>query len=211
MQKKVTFDKKIEFPTMIGEISAISLDQELEFIDNTSITGNLLLTGKYKLTEASRVEEDFSYKIPVEIALTKEVDKDTGNIEISDFSYDLDNGNELICFIELLISGEDISEERECDGDVSEKEIEIPILEDNEEDREEVESEDQTVNETDLFSDLEEDNETYGTFVVYMIRQDETINTILEKYNTTLEEIEKYNEIKDLKVGTKLIIPLLNE
>ena len=211
MQKKVTFDKKIEFPTMIGEISAISLDQELEFIDNTSITGNLLLTGKYKLTEASRVEEDFSYKIPVEIALTKEVDKDTGNIEISDFSYDLENGNELICFIELLISGEDISEERECDGDVSEKEIEIPILEDNEEDREEVESEDQTVNETDLFSDLEEDNETYGTFVVYMIRQDETINTILEKYNTTLEEIEKYNEIKDLKVGTKLIIPLLNE
>ena len=211
MQKKVTFDKKIEFPTMIGEISAISLDQELEFIDNTSITGNLLLTGKYKLTEASRVEEDFSYKIPVEIALTKEVDKDTGNIEISDFSYDLENGNELICFIELLISGEDISEERECDGDVSEKEIEIPILEDNEEDREEVESEDQTVNETDLFSDLEEDNETYGTFVVYMIRQDETINTILEKYNTTLEEIVKYNEIKDLKVGTKLIIPLLNE
>ena len=204
MQKKVTFDKKIEFPTMIGEISAISLDQELEFIDNTSITGNLLLTGKYKLTEASRVEEDFSYKIPFEIALTKEVDKDTGNIEISDFSYDLENGNELICFIELLISGEDISEERECDGDVSEKEIEIPILEDNEEDREEVESEDQTVNETDLFSDLEEDNETYGTFVVYMIRQDETINT-------TLEEIEKYNEIKDLKVGTKLIIPLLNE
>lgn len=206
MQKKVTFDKKIEFPTMIGEISAISLDQELAFIDNTSITGNLLLTGKYKLTEASRVEEDFSYKIPVEIALTKEVDKDTGNIEISDFSYNLENGNELNCFIELLISGEDILEERECDGDVSEKEIEIPIFEDIEED-EEIEEEE----EPELFSDLEEDNETYGTFVVYMIRQDETINTILEKYNTNLEEIEKYNDIKDLKVGTKLIIPILNE
>lgn len=209
MQKKVTFDKKIEFPTMIGEISAISLDQELEFIDNTSITGNLLLTGKYKLTEASRVEEDFSYKIPVEIALTKEVDKDTGNIEISDFSYNLENNNELICFIELLISGEDILEERECDGDVSEKEIEIPIFEDIEE--EPVEEEIKEKEEPALFSDLEEDNETYGTFVVYMIRQDETINTILEKYNTTLEEIEKYNDIKDLKVGTKLIIPLLNE
>ena len=37
----------------------------------------------------------------------------------------------------------------------------------------------------------------------------ETINTIISKYNTSLEEIEKYNDLKELSVGSKLIIPLL--
>ncbi len=205
MQKKVAFDKKIEFPTMIGEISAISLDQELEFIDETSITGNLLLTGKYKITEASRVEEDFSYKIPVEITLTKELKLETANIEIIDFSYDIVNDNSLNCSIELLIEGEEqeeLLEVRECDDDPESKEIEIPSIENNEEDREETNT---------IFTNLTEENETYGTFIVYMMHQDETINMILEKYHTTVEELEKYNDLKDLKIGTKLIIPVINE
>ena len=42
-----------------------------------------------------------------------------------------------------------------------------------------------------------------------MVRQNETINSIISKYNTSLEEIEKYNDIKDLSIGSKLIIPLL--
>lgn len=205
MQKKVTFDRKIELPTIIGEITAISLDQELEFVDECNINGNLLLTGKYKQSEASRLEEEFNYKIPVDITLTKEIDMKTGNVEISDFSYSLKNGNELLCFIELLIEGEEkqieeVLEVRECDDDPENKEVEIPKLEEKEMDE----------NRT-LFTNIEDNNETYGTFVVYLIRQDETINSIIEKYHTTVEELEKYNDLKELKVGTKLIIPLLNE
>ena len=213
MQKKVTFDKKIEFPTMIGEISAISLEKELEFVDDVNINGNLVLTGKYKLTEASRVEEDFSYKIPIEIALTKELEKETTSIEITDFSYKLENGNELICYIELLVEGEEkdleeVLEVRECDDEVEEKEVEIPRLEEQEEEKEDEKVIEKTKS---LFANLNEDSESFGTFVVYMLRQDETINYVLEKYNTTLEELEKYNDLKDLKVGTKLIIPILHE
>ena len=44
-----------------------------------------------------------------------------------------------------------------------------------------------------------------------MVRQNETINSIIEKYNTTLEELEKYNDLKNIDLGTKLIIPLINE
>ena len=62
-----------------------------------------------------------------------------------------------------------------------------------------------------MFFNIEDDQDTYGTFVVYIVRENETINSIIEKYNTSLEEIEKYNDIKDLNIGTKLIIPLLNE
>ena len=55
------------------------------------------------------------------------------------------------------------------------------------------------------------DEESYGTFIVYMVRQNETVNTIIEKYSTTVEELEKYNELTNLNNGTKLIIPVQNE
>ena len=58
---------------------------------------------------------------------------------------------------------------------------------------------------------INEENETYGTFVVYIVRQNETVNSILEKYNTSLEEMEKYNDLKNIMIGTKLIIPLLRD
>ena len=219
MKKKVTFEKSIEFSTMIGEITEISLDQELKFINESNIEGNLLLTGKYKMTEASRLEENFSYKIPCEIALTEELDLNSTNVEISDFYYEIENENTLVCHIELLIEGLELLKEdnavleRECDGDkveINEVEIneeEIPIEEKKEEIIEEKNSE--TINS--LFSNLDDENDKYGTFIVYMVRQNETINTVIEKYHTTIEELEKYNDLKDINIGTKLIIPLINE
>ena len=56
---------------------------------------------------------------------------------------------------------------------------------------------------------IDNGKETFGTFIVYIVRQNESINSIISKYNTSLEEIEKYNDIKDLSIGSKLIIPLL--
>ena len=72
------------------------------------------------------------------------------------------------------------------------------------------------LNETDeknnsLFFNFEDDDDQYGTFIVYIVRQNETINSIIEKYHTTLEEIEQYNDIKDIQNGTKLIIPAHND
>ena len=218
MKKKVTFEKSIEFPTMIGEICEISLDQKLKFINESSVEGNLLLTGKYKMTEASRLEEDFNYKIPTEIALSEKLDLNTTNIEISDFYYEIENENTLICHIELTIEGlelleeENIVLERECDGDeVINKEIEIPILEEKKEVEEAKEEKDSDEPINSLFSNLSDENDKYGTFIVYMVRQDETVNSIIEKYHTTIEELEKYNDLKEISLGTKLIIPLINE
>ena len=131
MQKKVEIKKKIDFSSMIGEISAISLENNLEFVNDNSIEGNFILLGKYKETAASRIEEDFRFEIPVEISLTNRVDPDTGKIEISDFYYDIVDGNSLLCNIEIVIDAlEILDEDRECDGDpIEEKEIEIPHIE----------------------------------------------------------------------------------
>ena len=242
MKRKVTFEKKIDFPSMIGEISAISLEHDLKFVDISNVEGNLLLKGKYKQTEASRLEEDFFYKIPVFITLTEQVDLNTINIEIVDFFYEIENENTMVCHIDLSIEGEEVLpstiseevvEDRECDGDVVEYEEEVPIL-DSDEKSSEVISEkniaenelediiseqdsnkesniDSEKEETSLFQNLEDDKDSFGTFVVYIIRQNETVNSILEKYTTTLEELEKYNDLNNLNIGSKVIIPLLND
>ena len=231
MKKKVTFDKSMEFPSMIGQISAISLDSALRFVDGANIEGDLIVSGKYKLTEASQLEDDFYYKIPIEITLTENLDIDHSSVDISDFTYETQE-NMLICHIELFINGIEIieekieEEERECDGEKKmENEIEIPhknieeefvkeektiendegILNEKEE-KEEIEEKDNS-----LFFNFKDDDDQYGTFIVYIVRQNETINSIIEKYHTTLEELEQYNDLKEIQNGTKLIIPAHND
>lgn len=216
MKKTVKFEKKIDFPKMIGEVSAISLEHNLKFVDESNIEGDLLLTGKYKFSGASRVEEDFSYKIPIEIALTEKIDLNTSNIEINDFYYEIENDYTMVCNIELGVEGteivddvEELNEVRECDGEsVLEDEIEVPTLNVENEFVDDVKENNDMKS---LFSNLDDDTDTYGTFIVYIVRNNETINSIIDKYKVSLEDIEKYNDIKELDVGTKLIIPLKNE
>lgn len=232
MKKKVTFDKSMEFPSMIGQISAISLDSALRFVDGANIEGDLIVSGKYKLTEASQLEEDFYYKIPIEITLTENLDIDHSSIDISDFTYETQE-NMLICHIELFINGIEIieekiveEEERECDGEKKmENEIEIPhknIEEELVKEEKTIENDEGILNEKEekeekeekdnsLFFNFKDDDDQYGTFIVYIVRQNETINSIIEKYHTTLEELEQYNDLKEIQNGTKLIIPAHND
>ena len=39
MKKTVALDKSLEFPTMIGEISSISLEENIKFINEDNIEG----------------------------------------------------------------------------------------------------------------------------------------------------------------------------
>ena len=209
MKKKINIEKRVDFPTMIGEITAISLDHDLKFIDNLNVSGDLILSGKYKMTE---------------IALTEKVDLNTTKIEISDFYYEIENDDIMICHVDLDIEGlevvdfcDDLFEDRECDGDKN-KEVEIPKkevieppVEEERHDEEEIEELIEDKKEDINIMNFDDENETYGTFVVYIVRQNETVNSILEKYNTTIEELEKYNDLKNINIGTKLIIPILKD
>lgn len=57
-----------------------------------------------------------------------------------------------------------------------------------------------------IFNNVGE-GETYVAYNVYIIREGDTIESIIEKYKTNEEELKKYNNLSDIKLGDKLIIP----
>ena len=219
MKKIISFEKKLEFPSMVGEITSIALEHTLEFKSPTLIEGAFLITGTYKLTEASCIEDNFNFKVPTEIMLTENIDITTGKITVDDFFYEIENDESLVCHIDVLVEGleeifieeqplqeieRQIEEIRECDGDEN-KEIEIPHKEQREDVKEEIEE--LVLEEQSLFSNLKDDEDTFTTYSIYIIRQDETIQTVLEKYKITKEELEEYNDLSNITEGSKVIIP----
>lgn len=65
----------------------------------------------------------------------------------------------------------------------------------------------ETPNVSSIFSSLTSNEETFSTYYVYMVREEDTLESIIEKYQTTREELQNYNDLTDVKVGSKLIIP----
>ena len=47
----------------------------------------------------------------------------------------------------------------------------------------------------------------YVSYNVYILREGDTIESVIDKYQTNEEELKKYNNLNDLKLGDKLIIP----
>ena len=245
---------------MIGEVTSISLDNNLEFIDSNTINGEFRIKGTYKMTEASTLEEKFDYEIPVDITLVENFDISSVKISIDNFYYEIINDDILKCNIDVLIDGieeviveEDVesleevtpsekpkeiiledSEDRECDGDKKEdKKIEVEEIVEKEEDEkvafkpeEPVEqlnktmdnlkrddeemldvSEEKNTNISSLFEAFSSTEETFKTYSVYIVRQNDSIDAIMDKYKVTKEELSDYNDLNNLEIGTKLIIP----
>lgn len=61
-----------------------------------------------------------------------------------------------------------------------------------------------------IFSSLNQE-ETFVTYHVYIVREQDTIESIIDKYQTTREAISAYNDLTNLQVGSKIIIPCSNE
>jgi|LSQX01.1.fsa_nt_gb hypothetical protein len=62
-----------------------------------------------------------------------------------------------------------------------------------------------------LFDSFDDSNETFTTYHVHIVRENDTIESIVTKYNTTKEEISAYNKIDELKLGDKIVIPAITD
>ena len=222
MKEIIPLKKDIIFKTKIGEITNISLEHDYKILDDL-VEGEVNINGTYKMTEASVIDEEFEYKVPFGIAISKKVDKDTIKIDIDDFKYDI-NKDVLKVNIDLLLTCDELEEKEEVTKEIKEEpddldnylndyfkdEIVIPETK--------TESIEPIINDIDIDNNISNITNTiinnenkYYTYKIYILREGDTIETICNKYNISKEELSLYNSLTDLKTGDKIIIPEINE
>lgn len=177
MQKIIPFKKEIFFKTDISEITSISLEHTLN-INESQINGNFVISGDYKINNEDTVLTDYYYDIPFTVDIDNKYNIDNSKVDIDDFYYEVKD-NVLIVNIDVLL--DNIEEER-C--------IEEEVIDEKEDD-----------------TNVIENNTGYKSYTVYIVREGDTLESILEKYNVNKEDILEYNDISELKLGDKIIIP----
>ena len=218
MKKIVPFKKDITFDSNIAEISSISLEHTLKLKEENLVSGEFIISGTYKMTEASLNVDSFEYKLPFDISIDKKYNTKNIDVDINDFYYEVINNELLSISIEVVLDGlEEKAQEKE---EIRMTEEKLETLEENKEavdtnedlqpvsiaeDSEEVNrEEDNTVKS--IFEGLDE-NERYAVYKVHIVTENDTTESIITEYGVTRDDLEAYNDLSDLKLGDKLIIP----
>ena len=213
MKKVIPFKKDIIFNTNIGEINSISLEHFIEKEEGHEIKGYFVVSGDYRITEASVNIDPFEYKLPFDISIDKKYDVENIEVDIDNFYYEVTNNKILTVNIELAVDKLEEKEERIEEETVIEKEeVREEVLEEETiktEEKEEVKEEERCVEPEEksmsIFSSAE--SEGYKTYKVYLVKESDTLESIMENYSVTRESLEMYNDLNSIKLGDKLIIP----
>lgn len=208
MKKTIPFKKDIIFKTNLEEVTSISLEHTLKIEDNL-LTGDFIISGEYKMTQESTDTEKFLYEIPFEVAFDSKYKLDNAIIDIDDFYYEIVNNSVLRINIEASVDKiEEILIEREEPIVNIEQIIEEPKIEEPKIEERCIEEED--IKLPNLFDNINID-ETYNTYKICIVRENDTLESIIEKYNVTKDTLELYNDISEIKLGDKIIIPVVYE
>lgn len=238
MKQVIPFYKEIVFKNNIASILNVSLEHEESILEG-EISGNFILTGEYKIHNDTTEVESFRYKLPFTALISDDMNRDTISIDIESFSYEQIENDVLRIDIDFSIEYEvnledDEVEVLEDEFDKIDREIdEILGLNKNDEERdifdiedvgddkdivvplivEEKEEKLEVPVETIIEETKEEisNKEEYVTYYVYVVKESDTLEQILKTYNVSLEYLKEYNDIKDIKLGDKIIIPLYDE
>ena len=235
MSEAFVVERDFLFKDSIFEITSISVEHD-EDINGSNLEGDFIISGDYRLHEISINKEDFSFKLPFTHEIRSNVNLDTVNLEITDFTYELNNNDELHVHIEYIVSGEqsliefadekdlneflnktdaevvDLTEDEPRFKEVSKEEIlNIPAedskKEETEEPKEEIkEDKPSEISTNNIIGSINAD-ETYVKYHVHTVMQNDTLEGILDKYKITLTELKKYNTFEALEVNMKLVIP----
>lgn len=225
MNQKIEFKKDCMLKTYVSSITDISLTHDYKILDDT-IEGYFDVTGSYKVTMSSVETESFMFTIPFTIALSSLIDKDTIDLKLSDFNYSVEKDVlHLKMFLDMdyqeIEIKEDIEDNEKIDNminDLIDKEsttnIKSPsefhneVMLDNVIDSKEEVSTKEKVSEKNfntIFNEVKESN--FSKYKVYIMRSEDTLESILVKYNVTMDEIKEYNDIDNINIGSKIVIP----
>lgn len=230
MRQTIPFVKDISFNSKIAEITSISLEHNLKMENNDSVVGTFTISGKYKVNKISINEEEFKKDINFDITLDDKYDSSKVIIDIDDFYYEIVNEEYLRVHIDVLIDNllyikkeekpfiQEIEKNDLTELKTEERISDVNDLKDisfEEEKVNAIKQDNDTIKKDDKDSSITtnflNEKEQYITYKVHIIRENETVDTIIEKYNVSKEELEKYNSLDNVGLGTKIIVPISSE
>lgn len=236
MNNVFTIDREFLFKSNIYEISSISIEQNHD-IKASTIEGEFIISGTYRLHEISINKEDFCYKIPFKHELRSNIKLDTINLDINDFAYNFKKPDELEVHIEYLLTAEDSIKEfdnmEDLDDFLSDKENNIEIIDfrqkidnlakelDEIEDVEEVRDHEEVQEIKTVEPPKQETNninqnmiidsinteDEYVLYHIHTVTLNDTIESITKKYNTSINKLKEYNTFENLELNMKILIP----
>ena len=221
MNEIVSFTKEIDFNNNIEKINSISLEHTISYDKDSSIKGDLIVSGTYRQNQVTLIDTPFSYKVPIDILIDSKYDLSNITIDIDNFTYDLIDNSKLKINVDILIDKLELKKEDDEIIDINdlflekeEKEkLEVPEIDDNKNDNlveHEIVYKEDADNDS-LFSNLNSSCESYITYSIYIMKENDSIENIMDKYKVSRTQLEEYNDLNEIKQGTKIIIPNSNE
>lgn len=229
MNEVYTLDRDFLFKSKIFEITSISVEQNFK-VDGSSIYGDFIVSGSYRLHEISINKEDFSFKVPFKHDLPSNINLDTVKLDISDFSYNFNNLDELSVHIEYIVTAEEgvkvfeseeklddfLNEQKKQDVDIVDlrsepvdlpNEIIMPIAKDEKEtSTTSTENKQDKIDENMIINSINGEDE-YVLYHVHTVGIGDSIESITKKYNISVNTLKEYNTFDTLELNMKLIIP----
>ncbi len=202
MNEVYVLDKEFLFKNNIHAITSISIEHNYD-LENSNLVGEFIISGDYRLHEVSINKEDFSFKIPFNSEVRSNVNLDTVEIEITDFTYNV-NGDELDVHVEYLVTGEqsliEFAEESDLEDFLKNNEAEIIDLSEEErvEEVPETVEEITTVEEEPVIEEIVEERE--GETIVpeeVALEKREEVTTVEEDVIDKEEIIKSINSEED--------------
>jgi len=188
---KIPFESIIEFKTKINEITKISLEHDFNVNDGV-VLGDFYVSGEYRIHAVSINKDPFNYTLPFTVDLRDDINIDTLEFNIEDFSYEVFENNKLKINIEYSLKAE-LKEEKEILFErVDEKELESELsfidtfLENNNSGKENKEMGNEL---EDILEDLDEIKE----------EPKEEFEEIRKDFDIRNEELEDKNKIENPK------------
>lgn len=241
MDIKIPFESIVEFKTKVFEITKMSLEHEYTINDeyilgNFIVSGDYksheicINKDEFSFVLPFQVEilnnidtttiefdiEDFTYelidniklKINIEYSIKGTLKKiEYERIEDEMILEDIDLSE--LCELEEDIKTDNIEqqmideEEKEDEKTIVEKEKGAPMKNDNREITEEIKN--------DILSNVKIEEEDYITYHIHIVKEGENIEGISNHYKVNSTIISEYNEISEINVGDKILIPFDNE
>ena len=138
--------------------------------------------------------DEFLSKREIEVIDIRDTSKEENNKEEKDENKDRKSIDKIeekeIIDAKKELSLEDTREELNNDN--------INIIE--EEDRDKIETDS-------IINSINNNNDNFVTYKIYKIHENETLESIVIKYHTTIDDLKEYNDLNNLNIGDKIIIP----